>query len=52
MIGGLIYDQTASQTQKIPGLGSLPLIGRAFGTSGTMKSRSELVIFLSAEAVP
>jgi type II secretory pathway component GspD/PulD (secretin) len=51
MIGGLIYNQTSQQTQKVPGLGDLPWIGQAFGTTGTMKSRSELVIFLSAETV-
>lgn len=51
MIGGLIYDETDRQSQKIPVLGSLPLIGKAFGTTATAKTRSELVIFLTAESV-
>ena len=34
MIGGLIYDQTSQQTQKVPGLGDFPWIGQAFGTTG------------------
>jgi MSHA type pilus biogenesis protein MshL len=51
MIGGLIYDETSSQSNKVPGLGDIPLIGRAFGTSGTVKTRSELVIFLTAALV-
>jgi type II secretory pathway component GspD/PulD (secretin) len=51
LIGGLIYDQTARQTQNIPGLGSLPVLGRLFSTSGSSHTRSELVIFLSAELV-
>jgi len=51
MIGGLIYDETSRQSQKVPILGDLPVIGRAFGTTGGTRSRSELVIFLTAESV-
>lgn len=51
LIGGLIYDQNARQTQSVPGLGGLPLLGRLFTTSGGAHTRSELVIFLSAELV-
>jgi type II secretory pathway component GspD/PulD (secretin) len=51
MIGGLIYDATATQSRKVPLLGNLPLLGRAFGTSGQTKTRTELVIFLTAEPV-
>lgn len=51
MIGGLQYNATASQSQKLPWLSQLPVLGRAFGTSATTRSRTELVIFLSAEPV-
>jgi type II secretory pathway component GspD/PulD (secretin) len=51
MIGGLIYDETAGQSQKVPGLGDMPVLGRAFGTVAGVKTRSELVIFLTAELV-
>jgi type II secretory pathway component GspD/PulD (secretin) len=51
MIGGLIYDETAEQSQKVPGLGDIPVLGRVFGTAGGTKTRSELVIFLTAELV-
>jgi type II secretory pathway component GspD/PulD (secretin) len=51
MIGGLIYDETAEQSRKVPGLGDIPVLGRAFGTAGGVKTRSELVIFLAAELV-
>jgi type II secretory pathway component GspD/PulD (secretin) len=51
MIGGLIYDSTAEQEYRVPGLGSIPVIGRVFGTSGGARTRSELVIFLTAEVV-
>lgn len=52
MIGGLIYEQTSTQTQKIPVLGAIPVLGRAFQTDGAVKTRSELVIFLTAERIP
>ena len=51
MIGGLIYDATATQARQVPGLADIPLLGRAFGTSGHIRTRSELVIFLAAESV-
>jgi MSHA biogenesis protein MshL len=51
MIGGLIYDETSKQTQAVPGLGSLPVVGRLFRTAGGSHARSELVIFLSAELI-
>ena len=51
MIGGLIYDETSADTRKVPFLGDLPVVGRAFNTVGSAKTRSELVIFLTAETV-
>jgi MSHA type pilus biogenesis protein MshL len=52
MIGGLIQDESTRLTQKVPGLGDLPLIGKLFETQGKTSSHNELVIFLSAEVVP
>lgn len=52
VIGGLIYEETRSQSQKVPLLGDVPLLGRAFGTAAGSRARSELVIFLTAEAIP
>jgi type II secretory pathway component GspD/PulD (secretin) len=51
MIGGLIYEATASQSRQVPGLADLPLVGRVFGTSARSRTRTELVIFLAAESV-
>lgn len=51
MIGGLIHDETGRRVQKVPGLGDLPVVGKLFSTSAKTGSRSELVIFLSAEVV-
>ncbi|MGH7996014.1 MAG: type II secretion system protein GspD, partial [Opitutaceae bacterium] len=52
MIGGLIYNETDRSRQEIPGLGTLPIVGRLFSSSATVHSRSELVIFLTADLVP
>jgi len=52
MIGGPIHDETASLERKIPLLGSLPFVGRAFGAASGTHTRSELVIFLTADPVP
>jgi MSHA type pilus biogenesis protein MshL len=52
MIGGLIHDETDKTVQQIPGLASLPMIGRLFETRATTHSRTELVIFLTAEIMP
>jgi len=51
MIGGLIYDATATQSRGVPGLAAVPLLGKAFGTTGRIRTRTELVIFLAAEPV-
>jgi MSHA type pilus biogenesis protein MshL len=51
MIGGLIYDETAEQSQKVPFLGDIPILGKAFGTTGGARTRTELVMFLTAELV-
>jgi len=51
MIGGLIYDETSKESVRVPLLGDIPVLGRAFATTGSVKTRSELVIFLTAETV-
>jgi MSHA biogenesis protein MshL len=51
LIGGLIYEASATQSRQVPGLADLPLVGRAFGTTARSRTRTELVIFLAAESV-
>ena len=51
MIGGLIYTESSQKSQKVPALGDLPWVGRLFTTSARASSRSELVIFMTAERV-
>src|SRR6202035_3366487 len=44
VIGGLIQESTQQQVNKIPILGSLPIIGRAFRNENTTSTRNELII--------
>lgn len=47
MIGGLDTRQEYQTKTKIPVLGDLPLVGRAFRTTKTTRTGSELVIFVT-----
>jgi type II secretory pathway component GspD/PulD (secretin) len=44
VIGGLIQDTTTRNETKIPLLGDLPLVGRAFRNEAMTRSRNELII--------
>ena len=51
IIGGLI-DTKNNQTQnRIPWLGNLPILGMPFRDSSTVKSKTELVVFLTPQIV-
>jgi len=47
VIGGLITEDQGETDRSIPVLASVPVLGRAFRTKATLKTRSELVIFLT-----
>jgi len=47
VIGGLIQESMQSQENKIPLLGDLPLIGRAFRNTNTTSTRNELIIVVT-----
>lgn len=47
IIGGLVKEDESKSINKIPVLGDLPLIGFAFRTSYTNKSKNELLIMLT-----
>lgn len=51
MIGGLIQKQSTTTRSGIPGLMSIPIIGRAFSSTKIEERNSELVIFLTPEIV-
>lgn len=47
IIGGLIKDETLRTDRKVPGLGDIPLLGKAFRSSNEEKEKIELVVFLT-----
>ncbi|MAZ65644.1 MAG: type II secretion system protein GspD [Kangiellaceae bacterium] len=46
VLGGLMSDEILEDESKIPGLGSIPILGRLFGSSGTSISKRNLMIFI------
>jgi len=51
VIGGLIREIESKTVQKIPVLGDLPLIGAAFRSSATGKTKTELVIMITPKII-
>ena len=47
IIGGLIQEESSETERKVPILGDIPLLGRLFTGTYTVKTKSELVIFIS-----
>lgn len=51
IIGGLIQDSTSNTERSVPILGDLPLIGNLFKGTYKVKSKTELVMFITAKVV-
>jgi hypothetical protein len=51
VIGGMITKADETLERKVPWLGDLPIVGRAFRYDGTTTSRTELLIFLTPRIV-
>lgn len=51
VIGGLISEDRGQTERAVPGLGAVPLLGRAFKSRGSLHNRTELVIFLTPRLV-
>ncbi len=51
VIGGLITDQVDVTKTKVPLLGDIPLLGFFFQSSNTVKTRSEVLIFLTPHII-
>ena len=51
VIGGMITKTDSTLERKVPWLGDLPIVGRAFRYDGTTASRTELLIFLTPRIV-
>ncbi len=50
-MGGLIYDKVETYKDKVPVLGSIPLIGRLFRSEGEKSIKRNLMIFVTATEV-
>jgi MSHA type pilus biogenesis protein MshL len=48
LIGGFIYDSSGSTSNRVPGLGSIPGLGRLFRTDTKTYQHTEIVILLTA----
>lgn len=51
IIGGIVSDSTADTTRGVPGLSKLPMLGRLFRSEGKIKTKTELVIFLTPRII-
>ncbi len=51
VIGGMITKSDGTLERKVPWLGDLPIVGKAFRYDGTTTSRTELLIFLTPRIV-
>ncbi len=50
-MGGLIYDKLETYKDKVPVLGSIPLVGRLFRSEGERSIKRNLMIFVTATQV-
>lgn len=50
-IGGLLRSSTNDSSSKIPVLGSLPLVGRLFGSKSVNHESTNLIIFITAKTI-
>lgn len=46
VLGGLIRDDVTNTVRRVPGLGSIPIIGRIFRSSATTTRKNHLLIFI------
>ena len=51
VIGGVFSSETQSGVEKVPFLGDLPILGRAFRRDITSETKSELLIFLTPRII-
>ena len=51
-IGGLIDDEDIKNTQQVPILGDIPILGNLFKSTDTTHQRDNLLIFVTARTLP
>jgi type IV pilus assembly protein PilQ len=52
VIGGLAADQVANSLSKVPGLGSIPLLGNLFKRHANQENRDRLYFAITVEVIP
>jgi type IV pilus assembly protein PilQ len=52
VIGGIITDQQMTTNNQVPGVNSIPLLGWLFKNRGVTNTKSELLIFITANIIP
>jgi len=51
LLGGLTREEKVTVNDKVPLLGDLPLLGKAFRSSGSSTLKKNLVVFVTARLV-
>lgn len=51
-IGGLLRERERERVQKVPVLGDIPILGRAFQHTSTERDNTELLVFLTPRRLP
>lgn len=51
ILAGLINDEDRRASQRVPGLGDLPVLGRLFGTENENKVKTEIVLLITPRIV-
>jgi general secretion pathway protein D len=51
VLAGLIQDSDTRNSNRIPGLGDLPLLSKLFGSDGTNKTKSEIVLAITPRII-
>jgi general secretion pathway protein D len=46
VVGGLLKDEETRQRSRMPILGDIPLVGKLFGSSGTKRGKTNLMVFI------
>ena len=52
VIGGILKDSQGSESNRVPGLHRLPLLGWMFQDNQVLNSKEELLIFITANIIP
>jgi type IV pilus assembly protein PilQ len=51
VLGGIYTSQEQNQTDKVPLLGDIPVLGNLFKSNSKMYNKSELLVFLTPKIV-